>query len=137
MTQEDIPKEYREIFGETTGMRLNTMIHNVIINSMDKPYITMSKDIEKATAGLRKFMFEHVYLNPKAKSEEVKAVDMIKNLYEYYICHMDKLPEKYLQRISEGKSTKEQNVCDFIAGMTDAYAVKMFQEFFIPESWKN
>ena len=137
LTQEDIPKEYREIFGETTGMRLNTMIHNVIINSMDKPYITMSKDIEKATAGLRKFMFEHVYLNPKAKSEEVKAVDMIKNLYEYYICHMDKLPEKYLQRISEGKSTKEQNVCDFIAGMTDAYAVKMFQEFFIPESWKN
>ena len=137
LTQEDIPKEYREIFGETTGMRLNTMIHNVIINSMDQPYITMSKDIEKATAGLRKFMFEHVYLNPKAKSEEVKAVDMIKNLYEYYICHMDKLPEKYLQRISEGKSTKEQNVCDFIAGMTDAYAVKMFQEFFIPESWKN
>lgn len=137
LIQEDIPKEYREIFGETTGMRLNTMIHNVIINSMDKPYITMSKDIEKATAGLRKFMFEHVYLNPKAKSEEVKAVDMIKNLYEYYICHMDKLPEKYLQRISEGKSTKEQNVCDFIAGMTDAYAVKMFQEFFIPESWKN
>lgn len=137
LTQEDIPKEYREIFGETTGMRLNTMIHNVIINSMDKPYITMSKDIEKAMAGLRKFMFEHVYLNPKAKSEEVKAVDMIKNLYEYYICHMDKLPEKYLQRIAEGKSTKEQNVCDFIAGMTDAYAVKMFQEFFIPESWKN
>ncbi len=137
LTQEDIPKEYREIFGETTGMRLNTMIHNVIINSMDKPYITMSKDIGKAMAGLRKFMFEHVYLNPKAKSEEVKAVDMIKNLYEYYICHMDKLPEKYLQRISEGKSTKEQNVCDFIAGMTDAYAVKMFQEFFIPESWKN
>ena len=119
LTQEDIPKEYREIFGETTGMRLNTMIHNVIINSMDKPYITMSKDIEKATAGLRKFMFEHVYLNPKAKSEEVKAVDMIKNLYEYYICHMDKLPEKYLQRISEGKSTKEQNVCDFIAGMME------------------
>ena len=55
---------------------------------------------------------------------------MIKNLYEYYICHMDKLPEKYLQRISEGKSTKEQNVCDFIAGMTDAYAVKMFHNFY-------
>lgn len=134
---EDIPKEYREILGETTRMRLNTMIHNVIINSMDKPYITMSKDIEKATAGLRKFMFENVYFNPAAKREETKAVEMIKNLYGYYIDHMDKLPEKYLQRIAEGISTKEQNVCDFIAGMTDAYAVKKFQEFFIPESWKN
>lgn len=134
---EDIPEEYREILGETARMRLNTMIHNVIINSMDKPYIKMSEDIEKATAGLRKFMFEHVYFNPAAKSEESKAVEMIKNLYGYYICHMDKLPEKYLQRIDEGKSTKEQNVCDFIAGMTDAYAVKKFQEFFIPESWKN
>ena len=134
---EDIPEEYREILGETTRMRLNTMIHNVIINSMDKPYIKMSEDIEKATAGLRKFMFEHVYFNPAAKSEESKAVEMIKNLYGYYICHMDKLPEKYLQRIDEGKSTKEQSVCDFIAGMTDAYAVKKFQEFFIPESWKN
>lgn len=137
LKQEDIPKEYREILGETTRMRLNTMIHNVIINSMDKPYIMMSKEIEKATAGLRKFMFEHVYFNPIAKSEETKAMEMIKNLYEYYICHMDKLPEKYLQRIAEGKSTKEQNVCDFIAGMTDAYAVKKFQKFFIPESWKN
>lgn len=137
LKQEEIPKEYREILGETTRMRLNTMIHNVIINSMDKPYIAMSKDIEKATAGLRKFMFEHVYFNPAAKSEEAKAVEMIKNLYHYYICHMDKLPEKYLQRIAEGTGTKEQNVCDFIAGMTDAYAVKKFQEFFIPESWKN
>lgn len=137
LKSEDIPAQYREILGETTRMRLNTMVHNVIITSMDQPEIGMSKEVADATAGLRKFMFEHVYLNPAAKSEEHKASEMIENLYGYYIAHTGQLPEKYLGMIELGMSTKEQSICDFIAGMTDAYAVKKFQEYFIPEGWKN
>lgn len=134
---EDIPLKYRRILGETTKARLNSMIHNVIRNSEGKPYISMSEEIAEATAGLRRFMFENVYLNPVAKREENKAVEMLKNLYGYYMEHMEELPQRYLETIDTGQSTKEQSVCDFIAGMTDAYAVKKFQEYFIPEGWKN
>lgn len=137
LTPEDVPYEFRKVLGETTRMRLNTMIHNVIRSSEGKPKISMSGEVEEATRGLRKFMFENVYLNPRAKREEHKAVEMIQNLYGYYIDHMDQLPEKYLEMIDRGVSTKEQSVCDFIAGMTDAYAVKKFREYFIPEGWEE
>ena len=117
-------------------MRLNTLVHDVVMNSMDKPAINMSTEVEWALKGLRQFMFENVYQNPVAKSEEVKAVHMIANLYEYYMDHMEALPIEYLRMMEEKKIGKEQIICDYIAGMTDTYAVKKFQEYFIPESWK-
>lgn len=132
----DIPKEYMEVLGETTKERLDTMIHDIIIQSMDQPDIRMSENIEYATLGLRKFMFEQVYQNPKAKNEEEKAVHMIEQLYQYYIEHMELLPEQFLVTMEQRGETRERIVCDYIAGMTDTYAVKKFEEYFIPESWK-
>ena len=76
-------------------------------------------------------------MNPKAKGEEDKAVHMIEQLYEYYIRHLDLLPQQFLDALSNTDSSKEQIVCDYIAGMTDSYAVKKFEEFFVPEAWKN
>lgn len=135
LKESDIPEEYRRILGETTRIRLDTMIHDVIIHSMDRPRIQMSPEVEKATKGLRNFMFESVYLNPAAKGEEEKAIHMIENLYDYYIYNLDILPEQFLKMLDDGVA-KEQIVCDYIAGMTDTYAVKKFEEYFIPESWK-
>jgi len=136
LKEEDLPKEYTDILGNRTKTRLNTMVHDVVMNSMDRPEIKMSTEVEWALKGLRQFMFENVYQNPVAKSEEVKAINMITNLYEYYTLHMDALPEEYLKMMAEKNITKEQIICDYIAGMTDTYAVKKFQEYFIPESWK-
>lgn len=136
LKEEDIPQEYRRILGPTTRVRLDTMIHNVIINSMDQPEIRMSPEIRKAVMGLRKFLFEHVYENPVAKGEESKAINMITNLYEYYIRHEELLPEQSRVDVEKGKTSLEQTVCDYIAGMTDTYAVKKFEEYFVPESWK-
>ncbi len=136
LREEEIPKEYTEVLGNSLKMRLNTLVHDVVMNSMDKPYVNMSPEVEKAFQGLRKFMFENVYQNPVAKSEEVKAVKMITNLYEYYTEHMEALPEEYLRMMDIKNIGKEQIICDYIAGMTDTYAVKKFQEYFIPESWK-
>ena len=85
---------------------------------------------------LRKFLFENVYQNPVAKGEEKKAVHMIKNLYEFYEDHLEYLPEQFLRMIGPDGESREQVVCDYIAGMTDTYAVKKFEEYFIPESWK-
>lgn len=136
LTEERIPKELRKTLGSSPRQRMNAMIHDVITQSMDCPEIRMSSEIGEATAELRKFMFAEVYQNSRAKAEEKKAVHLVEQLYMYYIEHISELPEKYRDRIERGEGKKEQNVCDFIAGMTDLYAVKQYQEIFIPESWK-
>ena len=136
LKEEDLPKKYTDILGNRTKDRLNTMVHDVITYSMDKPAVNMSPEVEWALKGLREFMFENVYQNQVAKSEEVKAIHMITNLYEYYMKHIDALPKEYIQMMEEREIRKEQIICDYIAGMTDTYAVKKFQEYFIPESWK-
>jgi dGTPase len=103
---------------------------------MDSDTIRMSEEVEDAMKGLRAFMFENVYRNPHAKREETKAIDMVKNLYEYYLDHFEMLPDEYLRLMDLYGDSKEQIICDYIAGMTDNYAVKTFQEIFVPESWK-
>ena len=137
LSEADIPPKFRKILGNSTKERLNTITHDVIVNSMDKNRIQMSEEVDEAMQGLRHFMFENVYKNPVAKQEETKAVEMIKNLYSYYQEHLDKLPGEYLRIMQYNGDSMEQVICDYIAGMTDNYAVKMFQEIFIPESWKN
>lgn len=132
----DIPACYTSVLGSTTRDRLNTMVHNVIINSMEEPQICMSGEVEEAMSGLRAFLFEHVYENPRAKGEEEKAINMITELYEYYRDHLELLPEEFLRMIREKGEKEERVICDYIAGMTDTYAVKKFQEYFVPESWK-
>lgn len=137
LTEQDLPAEYTDVLGHSTRMRLNTMIHDVVTHSMDRPKITMSERIRTATMGLRRFLFENVYQNPVAKGEETKAIGMIQNLYGWYLDHMELIPQQYLDMVDRGIAAKERVVCDYIAGMTDSYAVKKFQEYFIPESWKN
>lgn len=137
LVEEDIPYEFRRRLGCTSKERLNTMVHDVIINSMEKPVIMMSEEIHEAMIGLRRFMFDNVYMNPKAKGEEDKAVRLIEQLYDYYIGHLELMPEQYLKAIDSPGNTREQAVCDYIAGMTDNYAVKKYEQFFVPEAWKN
>lgn len=135
LCEEDIPKEIRNTLGESTRIRLDTMVHDVIINSMDKPKISMSLEVSEATMELREYMFKNVYENPLAKGEEEKAIHMITNLFEYYSDHIDCLPKKYLENMYSRNDSKEQIICDYIAGMTDSYAVKKFEGFFVPKSW--
>ena len=108
----------------------------MIINSMDRPEICMSPAVEKAMTDLRRFMFENVYLNPKAKGEEDKAVHMIEQLFDYYMKRPEALPQQFRNMLEHTDTSREQVVCDHIAGMTDPYAVKKFQDYFVPESWK-
>ena len=137
LTEEDIPADIREVLGSSCKARLNKMVHDVIINSMDQPEIRMSSQVGRAMSDLRRFMFENVYLNPRAKGEEEKAIHMIEQLFEYCVKHPDILPQQFRDALSRGESGREQIVCDYIAGMTDSYAVKKFQDYFIPESWKK
>ena len=134
--ENEIPRTYTDILGHSTRERLNTMIHDIVNNSLEKPDIRMSEDVEFAFRGMRKYMFENVYTNPKAKGEEEKAENILKELFHYYMDHPERLSNEYIERMWQTGETQERSVCDYIAGMTDQYAIAKFQEFFVPVSWR-
>ena len=135
ITEDMIPKDLRDILGVTVKQRLNTLIHDIIINSQDKDHICMSKEVQQALFDIRKFMFTNVYTNPLAKSEESKAEKLVEDLFEYYNSNIDRLPEDFLYLINEKGMDRERVVCDYIAGMTDNYAVETYKSLTIPVSW--
>ena len=133
--EEDIPTEYTDILGHSLGKRLDNLIHNIVTNSEDQNDIIMSPEIEAAMKQLRVFMFESVYTNKKAKSQEEQAERLLETLFLYYMEHMDKLPQEFLQRMEERNEPDYRAVCDYIAGMTDRYAVTKFKDLMIPSAW--
>ena len=133
LCNDDIPDQITDILGHTHRDRINTLVCDLITVSSEEGKILLSPDVEKALKDLRSFMFDHVYRNPVAKGEEKKAKIMLQRLYEYYIRHPDALPEDFHPQLSfDGM---ERTVCDYIAGMTDNYAVDKYTELFIPAGW--
>ena len=135
LTEEDIPKNFREILGSTTRERLNTLVHDIIAQSTGKPDIFMSARIEEAMHALRSFMFTNVYTNPVAKGEEVKARNMLEGLFSYYMDHPEELSDEFRSMLESGRDPLERVVCDYISGMTDQYAIYKFEEYFVPKAW--
>lgn len=135
LEEQDIPRQYREILGFTTRERLNTMVHDIIANSLDRPDIRMSKEVEEAMQELRSFMFGSVYTNPRAKGEEKKAQNMLEGLFTYYMEHPEEMSEEYRDMLERGGDSREIVVCDYISGMTDQYAIYKFEEYFVPKAW--
>lgn len=132
--EEEIPQELTDVLGDSTNIRLNTLVHDIVQHSEGKDEISMSPEVERAMFELRKFLFATVYTNPVAKGEERKVVHMIEQLYEYYIHHSDKMPEEFLMLIREGEPT-QRVVCDYIACMSDRFSVNLYKEIMIPKSW--
>ena len=134
MTEEDIPDRFRKSLGGSTKERLDTLINDIIYQSIDSDEIHMSPDIQKEMEDLRRFMYENLYTDSIAKIEEKKVPVLLKILYQYYEQHIDEMPDEYVQLISNGEA-EPRVVCDYISGMTDPYAVQKFEELFIPKSW--
>lgn len=134
LKEQDIPADLTDILGKNTRDRLNTLIHDIVIQSDGKNDIVMSPDVYQAMVELRAFMFTHVYTNPVAKGEEYKVKSMLGQMYAYYLGNTGSLPEEYRTLIAEGEPPYRV-VCDYIAGMSDQYAVSRFKELFIPKSW--
>ncbi len=134
ITADDLPKVSVELFGATSSQRINAMLYSIYQTSDGKPFVKMSDEVFKATMELRGFMFDRVYNQKTFKDEEEKAERMISALYEYYLKNIDELPEFYRGRIDfDGKDTA---ISDYISGMSDIYAVKSFNELFVPKNWK-
>ena len=129
----DIPLEVSNVLGFTHGDRINTLVHDAITASQGQDHIVQSHPVEEAMLALKDFMFASVYTNPLAKGEEGKAQDMLRMLFEYYRNNPDELPDDFqFIRAEEGV---DRAVCDYIAGMTDPFAVERFKELFIPMGW--
>ena len=134
LTNGDIPHAITDVLGYSHSVRINTLVTDAINTSREAGTVMLSPRVDQALKDLRSFMFERVYRNPVAKAEERKAKDMLQWLYEYYITHPEALPEDFHPQLSfDGM---ERTVCDYIAGMTDNYAVDKFTEIFIPTGWQ-
>ncbi|MCI8594464.1 MAG: deoxyguanosinetriphosphate triphosphohydrolase [Oscillospiraceae bacterium] len=133
ITPMDIPLEISQQLGFTHSERINALTGDVIAASEGKDTVRQSEAVGKAMHRLREFMFEAVYRNPVAKGEEGKAQDMLRRLFEYYMKEPDGLPSEFQDiRAREGV---ERAVCDYVAGMTDTFAIETFSRVFIPMSW--
>ena len=131
LDEEDIPWEVKLAVGRTKSQRITTFITDILENSVED--ITMSPKMQRLYEQLIDFMFEAVYRNPKAKGEEGKARDLVKHLYSYFTAHVEKMPDEY-RAIAEEEGV-ERAALDYISGMSDRFAVRLYEDLFIPKFW--
>lgn len=130
----DIPEKYKKVLRDTSSSRINAMIRDTIANSEGIQDIKMSESMKETLGGLREFMFKTVYLSDTAIKEKEKVKSMISRLYFYYLEHTDQMEEEFVRLIKNGEH-KDTVVCDYIACMTDRFAIATFKRLFIPSSW--
>lgn len=130
--ESDIPRDITAVLGDTKNKRITTMVTSLIRNS-PAGVVNMDADVLEAYDALHEFMYGAVYLNDYAKREEKKVPHLIESLFGYYVRHPDRLPES-MREIAEADG-REQAACDYIAGMTDRFAVDLYSNLFIPKAW--
>ena len=134
LTDGDIPKEISAVLGGSHRERINTLVCDAIAFTQESGRVGLSPSVDQALKELRAFMFQRVYRNPVAKGEESKAKLMLQRLYQFYCDHPERLPGDLTPQLRlEGIP---RTVCDYIAGMTDKYAVDKYTEIFIPSGWQ-
>ncbi len=133
LTEADVPEEITAALGTTHSQRINTMVCDVIECSMGKDRLSMSPGVFLLQEGFNSFMYEQVYKNPKAKSEEDKVLGILEGLFRHYAADADRLPGDY-RRIADEEGI-DRAVCDYISGMTDDFAVECFERIYVPGSW--
>ncbi len=131
ISNDDIPRDIAKHLGCTKSQRINTLVTSIVNNSVDT--VKMDGETEKYYDLLHEFLFESVYKNPVAKSEETKVKGIVEGLFEYYGKNPEKMSEEYLA-ITETDG-KERAITDYIAGMTDHYAVTAYTNIYIPKAW--
>ena len=132
MREEDIPERIRAVLGGGKSQRINSLVCSVLRSSGED--VRLEPEIESVFDALHDFMFAQVYTNPECKGEEGKAKDLVQFLYRYFVQSPDRLPEKY--REIAGEEGTERAACDYIAGMTDRFAVDLFTDCFVPHAWE-
>lgn len=134
LKEEDLPRDVVNVLGNKKGDRINSLVQNLVKTSYDKPYVKLDDEYENALKTLRTFMFTTLYQDKEAKQEEKKADRLIEFLFEYFMSGVGKMPIFYEKIANE--EGREIAVCDYVAGMSDRYAIKLFNELIVPKSWQ-
>ena len=130
---DQLPTKAISLLGQDHGQRINTMVRDIISYSWNQREIRSSKEMAEVTDELRDFLFEKVYIGSKAKQEEAKAKRLIQELYKYFYQNPADISDQFKQKGS--LINKEQLVIDYIAGMSDRYAINMGKRIFLPTPW--
>lgn len=131
----DLPRSIVYGLGVTHGERIDRMVRSLIRASEGRGVIEMEPQVRKMTDELHAFLFENVYKNPVAKGEEGKAEDMLEKLYDFFFKHPERLPSEYRNTVEEEGVGRA--VCDYIACMTDRYALNLYKQLFLPDPWRG
>ena len=134
LKESDIPGEFVKTLGTKHGERINTLVLDMIEESGKTGEITLSPQITTVFDAFREFMYKHVYLNMRAKSEESKVFGIVNGIFKHYFYVPEEMPEEYRNIIE--KDGLKRAVSDFVSGMTDKYAVHVYENLFIPEAWQ-
>ena len=141
IAHDDLPARAIETLGASGSVRIETVVRDVIVQCRGRDEIKLSQPVLDAVEAIKDFMFERVYLNDAAKTEEPKAQSLIKKLFVYYMEHPAELPPEFAASAMPDDSLPRR-VCDYIAGFTDRFAIKKFKELFvetpaseIPREW--
>ncbi|MDN5347966.1 MAG: dGTPase [Clostridia bacterium] len=132
ISEKDLPAECIAVLGREHRTRINNMVLDIIKTSWGRPEIVMSPAVQEATDRLRSFLFERVYIGSRAKAEEGKAKKLLQALYYFYLEHPEKLPLG-----CPGAGDLERRICDYIAGMTDRFAIEQYKKFFVPAGFQE
>jgi len=133
ISEKDLPRDCIEVLGERHNVRINTMVTDMIKSSWDCPEIKMSPPVWEAMNKLRDYLFAHVYIGSEAKTEEFKARKVLQDLFAYYMQHPDRLPREMFGRLHDMNLPRV--AADYVAGMTDRYAIQVYSEISLPRPW--
>jgi len=133
LTAEKLPREVIQLLGDTPSKMITSMVQDMVLNSINQPVIKMSTDITEAMNLFRRFMFKNVYMAPALIPDRNKAAHVVKNLFIYYLENPEKL--KYSHALYKGDICTVTDIVDYVAGLTDQYAISQFQSLFIPALW--
>jgi len=132
LSEDDLPEEDVKVLGGHHRDRINTLVRDVIESSTAEPEILLSPEIEKSMLDLRDFLFKTVYIDSEAKIEEIKTRKVLRDLFRHFYKNFNDMPVEF---IPKSKSERPVCVCDYLAGMTDRYALSVYNDLFIPKTW--
>lgn len=131
LKEDDLPQEARRVLGPSSTDRIETMIHDVVCASAAEGDIAMSDEVWRALMQMRSFLYENLYEQGDAKSEEPKAERVVQALFEHFVAHLDEVPDEY--RLHD--DPPDVQVADYLSSMTDRYAIRIFERLNVPRGW--
>jgi dGTPase len=135
ISEREVPPAVRDVLGQTRGEWVDTTVRDIVACSADRPRLGLSDRVRQALNTLKDFLFEVVYQGSAAKAEVGKAQRLLAELFDYFVAHPEEMSADSRRLLDEGQITVHRAVCDFLAGMTDRFAIRMQEQLFVPRAW--